>query len=201
MRRCSRVARLAGASLIELVVASALVSLILLCTQQLIAGAVRYYRISTDTMEVQQNVLVSVTKLTTELGESSLMSVRVDLNPPGGVIFATPRDEEGNIKYDPASGKAIWKRLLCYYVEDVGGIPCLVRKEKQLTPTDYPPIIAATETTAAFQADPSLPRRIVARRVTVLEVVDSSPMAVNITAEDERAEFLIKVEAYVQPRN
>lgn len=173
----------------------------MVCLQQLIAAAVRYYRTSQDTIELQQNVLVSVTKLTTELGESSLQSVLVDPSPPGGVIFATPRNASGDIRYDPTSGKAIWERMLCYYVEVVGGVPCLVRKEKPLPATDAPPLIPPGETTAGFQADVSLPRRVVAHRITAFEVVDSAPLLVKVTAEDERADFKIEVEANVQPKN
>lgn len=183
----------------ELLVSIMLVGLVMVGINAMLRAGIRYYRFTSFTLEAQQNVLVGLNKMATEIQEGSELSLRVDRDAPGGVIFGSPRNASGGITYQGTQIE--WGKLVCYYVETIDGVPCLVRKAKLITPTLGPPVIPSEETTLAFQSDTSLTRTVVARHVLALDVTDSYPLVVALTAGDPTGEFKVQADTKVDMRN
>ncbi|MEW6277252.1 MAG: hypothetical protein AB1758_01430 [Candidatus Eremiobacterota bacterium] len=182
MRRCFRGRAEWGSSLIEMLLCCALMGLLMVCIQRMMAAAVRYYQNSNATTEIQQNTLVGMAALSTEMVEGNRGSFRVDSNPPlTGLIFGSPRGADGKVRYEGT--KLLWQKLVCYYVEEVNGVKCLVRREQPSGPTTFPPLISNAEDCESFQAQPGLPRKIVARNISRLDSTQSFPIPITIEGE------------------
>lgn len=183
----------------------ALTSVLLLCTQQLLAAAARYYTNAQLCLELQQAVLTASSRVQVEVGESNYSSVVVDHGPPDAIMFITPRQSDGKVLM--VNGKARWERMVCFYVEDIRGTKCFVWKEQALpgatppvTVPPYPPVPAPWDKVATWKASPA-PPHVVARNITDFQASDTSPLFLQLQSQDTTGNYQFTVVARVHPKN
>jgi hypothetical protein len=194
--------RAAAYSLLEVTVAMFLTGIMLLCTQQLLAAAARYYKNSQMCLELQEGLLAGCTRAQVEIAESNYASIVVDPGPPAGVVFITPRRFDGGVTV--TNGKAEWRRMVCFYSQDVNGTPCLVWKERGIpavTVPPYPAVPAPWDKVSRWASWAAQPPHIVARNVTDFTVTDTTPLLLQMTASDPSGRYVFVVEARVHPKN
>ncbi len=191
-----------GTTLMELSVTMFLTALMLLCVQQILAAAARYYNSATIAMEIQQSLLVSLTRISAEMSEGSYFSTQVDEGPPAGVMFWTVRKANGTVELAP-NGKAYWQRMVCYYTETVNGVPCLVTKYRDGIGqfTEAPVVDAPWDKIATWQAATNLKTKVVARHISEFKVTNTQPIFLEMTGADPSGRYLIKIDSNVSPRN
>lgn len=182
--------------------------MILVCIYSLLSAGVRYFKSSMTTVQLQQDSLLALMWLTRELGESNPKTVATFANPPG-VLFASPRDANGNIALD-TQGLVKWQKFICYYLEDRNGVSCLVRKEQMLDHPDIglsPPPIAPPAPrsfqTTAYYKNLGVPSRTVAQNVINLTATGISPLEleVQVHKKDMGRVFELNLKAKVALRN
>ena len=186
-----------GVSLIELLISAFLMGLCLTSVHMLVQAGNRYLRVSQARHEIQSQALLSLAWLQRELAESDPDSYRTLATPYQGIVFASPRDNSGQVQYD--LGRMLWPKFLCYYVKDQN----LVRKVKSLVPpSPYPPPAPQVDVVAS---DPNLPLRSLARHVTKFEI-GAQKIPVDITLQltmepNLGKAYAIEVKTQVFPRN
>lgn len=188
-----------GVTLVETLIHSSLMLLLLGGIVAVLILGTRNFRTVEAVAEVQREMAAAMAALRGELAETRAASIGTGTSPTG-VIFLSPRPDSGSWAHS-TTGKLLWQRWVCYYVEVRNGVPTLLRKEKKLTaPTATPP--ANTWRTSDFSGDASR-ARVVARNVKTLQVTGADP--VNVTVEVEltsgvgRKERMV-VQESVQPR-
>ena len=196
-----------GATLLELMIASALILIVLSVSLSLILSCVRYFRETDGAVQVHDTVLSAITKLERDLKESNPSSFQI-YAAPQGVVFASPRLPDNTLDFDDTSLLPLWQKRVCYYLEPAGAEFNLVRKEEFLPPasvSDTPP--PPTVDTAYFQANVST-GGVVARGVTRFDWVAGPPVQVTLACTDishrgadSEAEFLVEVSTSVSFRN
>jgi hypothetical protein len=129
-------------SLVELTVAMFLLGLIFYAVGAFFSSALTHHRQTMAALEVQEDALSTVGRLTTLFSESHRTTVKPALTAAGpvvaeagnplGLIFASPRDASGRLSIDATSGEPVWQRWLAVYhdplteriyecVETIGG--------------------------------------------------------------------------------
>lgn len=182
-------------------IASALLLLVMVGLTTVFVGAYRYQRATTYLTEVQSQSLLATSAVTRELAESSAGSVRID-SAPMGIVFGSPRGVDGALLRD-AEGNPLWRKLICFYLDTMNGIPVLVRKEELLaSPDTNPPVVLPTQGTAYFQGL-DVPREVVARHVTGFTVSGTNPVALEfeVSRSDGPRLFAITNQMRVLLRN
>ncbi len=160
-------------------------AVVLTCMYLLLTAGMRYHKSTSASLEMQQDTLLSILALSRELGESNPRTV-ARYTAPQGILFASPRDDASNVWVEP-SGLLRWPKFICYYVGDVNGTPCLIRKEQYLDDpdlhTDPPPIAAPIP--RPFQDGPyyqglEVPPKVVARNLTNLKFTGLNPITIDL---------------------
>ena len=179
-----------GYSLIEMLVSAALLGLIMAGVQKMLSAGLRYLHAVNTGIELQQQCLLSVLWLTRELSESNPRSVKV-FNHPDGILFASPRDDEGNHWID-SSGYVRWPKFICYYVEDQNGMKVLKRKEQYMDDpdlhTDPPPLQAPVPfgwQDWLYYRDLEIDPRILARHIKTFSFSGAGPVQVQVGVAKE----------------
>lgn len=177
----------------------ALMSMLLLAVHSMAASGIKYYRDSTESLEVQQQCLLASARLTADLSESRYDTVRTY---PDAIVFASPRAEDGSSTYD-AQGRLLWQSLVCYYRDSAGNV--LYRQKEDLAlPSERPPDPSAMTPprTPAYFAGLTEPR-VVARSITEFTPtlgVDLVELSV-VASLSTRYEHLVEVRSKAFPRN
>lgn len=180
-------------------VAGAVTALILACTATLFVLGSRYHRQLQTTLEVQQDCLLGAEAVVRELAESNAATFRWDA-APAGVVFASPRSPTGQITLD-AGGAVLWRKWVCFYIEPIGGVPTLVRKEELLgSPTATPPAPGSSKTSVYFQALAG-PRRAVAANFQSLWAGPGSEVHFLAARRDVKGDYRFQLDTQVNPRN
>ncbi|MBI3927886.1 MAG: hypothetical protein HY319_20260 [Armatimonadetes bacterium] len=193
-----------GVTLLELLIASGLVLLVALSVLALFEAGVRYVRESEARLDIQRDALVAMALVTQELSESNPVAFRTDPDPPG-VVFGSPRNLEGTLIVD-SSGKLIWQKFICYYLEDSGAERRLIRKERMLDPTvrvSFPPAPGAGLSTADFLVLP-IPARTIAGGIESFAVTPSTQVDIELTAarrDWKGRDFRVRLQSSVLMRN
>lgn len=198
----------AGFSLLETMVSASLMAVVLGSIYAMLVAGMRYHRATATSLELQQDSLHALMWLTREIGETNPRTVAVFANPPG-LLFASPRDRAGNIFIDN-SGAIRWPKFICYFQQDIGGVPCLVRKEQYLDHPDLnvvpAPLVAPlprpTQDLNYYRAL-NVPVRNVASNVSVIRFSGTNPIQVELTVartEFDRS-FETNLTVKVRPRN
>ena len=136
--------------------------------------------------------------LTDELGDGSFGSLKTDTSPRG-LVFGNPRGSDGQLQ--TMHGGVLWRRFICYYVDDMAGVPVLIRKERALTvPALSPPPIPSELKTASFRDDPTQPR-IVARYIASLTAnITTNPIKLVLDTDYGDGSFTLKIQTEVRLR-
>jgi len=171
-----------GTSLVEVLMYTAIFGLLFTLIYQFFNLGVGYFTAAKANIEVQGGLQSAAHRLARELAESNLATVRFyptassPSGTPRGVVFASPRfmstsaTTPNRLVFDTSSpnpsGKPLWHKYLCYYLDsDPGnrGYYCLIRKEKDLPGSGYSLTpIASSDTTLTFKNSSSLPKETVA---------------------------------------
>jgi hypothetical protein len=102
-------------SLIELVVASFIVSLISVAAFKILAEGLRYVRINQLAIDAQRSGLAIAS-----LASQGIQSSRSDLidSSPDGLVFASPTKDDGTVEFDIAEQELLWQDWVCLYYAD-----------------------------------------------------------------------------------
>lgn len=190
-----------------MLVATFLLSLIMLTIHTILMYGINYYRTQSATIDVQQSALIAMSALTNELVESNPGSMLTDMNPPiVGIVFGSPRDQTGQVNYSDT--KLQWSKFVCYYLDVVNDIPCLMRTERPISEFpgtgsgSFPPPISTAWDAEFFRNTAGNRARIVARHITRLESTQSFPLPILIEASVyDRYQFKVELETKVTPKN
>lgn len=171
-----------GTSLVEVLIASAVVGLILVCTAYLLQSCFRHFREVDSAVQVHLLATTSLARIEEDLRHANPASYQIFTNPPG-IVFGSPRDNAGKIQFDPDSLQPLWRKLVCYYLEPDGSRFRLVRKEQPLTTIDDQPPAVGTNDTSHFQLNVT-GGGVIARGVESLVFTDGSPLELELTLSD-----------------
>lgn len=173
----SRKSRVRGTTLFETMIAAALVGLMMTYGFDILVAGSRYQKRVEVNAELDQAALAGMSLLVRELKESTSSAIVFGSN---AVVFASPRDPQGGFQYD-AAGRILWWKIVCYSVEEVNGVSCLVRREESLGSIPSSTIPRVVQTPIYFQQS-NLPSRVVASDVTAVDGLALTPVEVHLTA-------------------
>lgn len=114
-------------TLVEMMIVFSLSGIVLYATHVLLFTGVRYYNESMDSLDVQREALLAITKLAQDLSGSNFEKIRTDTVPVDGIVYPTIRDINGQFITDDG-GAVMWQGMAAYHVDDVGGSDFLVKK-------------------------------------------------------------------------
>lgn len=202
--------RRAGISLAELLVATALMSLLSTLAWKVLLTASRQLESGRQQLDLQRDVLVALNWLGRDISESSLVAIHTNSwgapprppvppasGPLRGIVMASPRDSDGNITFSGAT--VTWNSRICYYLTTGGE---LFRAVAARSPETLPPVIDLTfENTDAF-ATGTNPRRRLAGQVSYFNV-ERQAAGIEVTLETTSLDrrFTMMVDTLVKPRN
>lgn len=178
VRRSSATARFRGLTLIETIVYSVLLLIVLGITFAVLIASMRNYHIYLGLTEVEQGAATANSRLAWELVEANPGAIAADST---GIVFVSPRDANGNVQM--SGGSIVWPKLVCYYLDEINGVNCLVRKEETLTPPQTgTPSVPSGRTPSWFKTA-ALDQQIIARHVASLDVTLGYPIKLAVKAE------------------
>lgn len=203
-----------GASIIELMVAVALLGGLTALAASLIRHGSNYLRTTTAQLDTQKDALLALNWMLRDLSEASPVAIHTNSwgspheppqaplpGPPRGVVFASPRDANGQVSY---GGTAIqWNSRVCYFLDIPGG-GNLYRVVKTHPAESLPRLINPNnEDTSDFQSNlSSLPHRILAQNVSYLDVQrQAAGIEIKLEAANSDRSFTVYVSTLVHPKN
>ena len=118
-----------GASLIELMVAISVTSIIVIGAFLVMNEGLQLFRTNKRAADAQVDVLQVLTRVTTEAvnakvtpSEKLVRAYPEDGPGLNGIVFASPLLPDGNARIDPVTAEIYWQKLICYYyVPGAGG--------------------------------------------------------------------------------
>lgn len=130
-----------GTTVIELLVACALLLFLMGCLYTLLVTGLHYFQQARAYQDVQQQSLVGLRSVLSELQDSRPGSWSYATAPVPHLIFlsASLENTVGPIQHDPASAEVQWQKWVCFRL--TGGK--LERTELVITPTINPPALPA----------------------------------------------------------
>lgn len=147
-----------GTSLVEVLIASGLLLVILGLALQFLSSANRYQKRTAAAFEANASTLAAVTALSREFAHSEPNATASTKS----IVFVG-----GNLG---AAGAWEWNRIVCYYVDDVKGVSCLIRGVEPLpAPQASPPPLTGKDT-SFFKTSSTVERRPIARNIDDLVV-------------------------------
>ena len=123
--------RLRAHTLLETLIASALMGLCMVGILALVRSGSRYLQLTEARAALQTDAIKLMRKLMDEFSETNDGSFEVGNSSNGsthqGVLFASPRNPaSGEVSYDN-NGRMLWPKLICFYVSTDQGVGCVVR--------------------------------------------------------------------------
>lgn len=119
-------------TLVELLVVMGLLGIVVTMVYFVVHAGLKFYLDSTAALEIRQEALVGLNRMSLEMRESSLASVAIDMtSPTKGIVFASIRNAAG-LTSPTSDGKLTWQRLSCYYVVPYQDSQAIFRKEEPL---------------------------------------------------------------------
>ncbi|MEW6278921.1 MAG: prepilin-type N-terminal cleavage/methylation domain-containing protein [Candidatus Eremiobacterota bacterium] len=151
-----------GFSVIEVLVASAVMLFLLGGLYLLLVGGARHFQHGRAYQTAQQEATVAIRRLELELQNTDPGSVFFDnAAPTPHIIFLSATTDLGGFAFDPAGG-ILWNRWVCYYLNEATRE--MTRSELDVAPPQIAPPYPARPALPAFQAAPSPQRRRVVAR-------------------------------------
>lgn len=176
-------------SLIELIVAVAIMSVVMTGAFQVFTEGLRLFRTNQAAADAQSSAIKTLSRITNELVNANPEMVRTYSSATGnldGVVFTSPLAENGSAQFDPVSGKIYWQKYICYYHQpnpDTPALGKLIRKEAKIPDeagagtgftgsTNTASVRSGLSglSTDAFAADESLPSRALGTAVSGFQV-------------------------------
>lgn len=180
----------------------------------LIRHGSNYLRTTTAQLDLQKDTLLALNWMLRDLSEASPVAIHTNAwgsphvppqppvaGPPRGVVFASPRDANGEVSY---GGTAIqWNSRVCYFLDIPAGGK-LYRVVKTHPAESLPRLINPnTEDTSDFQSNLSnLPHRMLAQNISYLDVQrQAAGIEINLEAANSDRSFTVYVSTLVHPKN
>lgn len=178
-----------GRTLIELIIASALMLMITAACAVALRTSIRYFRRVEALSDMENRLASAMGLLAREGGESAIRSF--DWEPTQGALtFASPRDMSGGLVFDHAAGnRLMFSRMIRYQVDPtskdlirlVAPIPVPIALAPHPIDSLTPPM------NDAFWADPAINRRVLAKGVAAFTVegvhIDTLSSVESVTAK------------------
>lgn len=162
--------------MLELIIVCALMSIVVGVVYSIVQAGLAFYMDANSAMEIRQDAMVGINRLSVELRQSSMASVQVDsVSAVKGIVFASPRDATGAMA-PTSDGKMTWQRYVCYYVGPYQGAQALIRKEETISPakTRAPdPYGEAIPRTPAYFSTLAASSKVIARHLYSLDMPKS----------------------------
>ena len=193
-----------GASLVEVVIVMLLMTLILGATHTFLSNGVFFYQNTVQSLEVQQQALVGLTLMASEMENSNLDKIVLDGD---AVIFPSVIAGDGT-RVTTENGNQLWQSFVCFLPATVNGTDLLVRKHDPINPgVAFPPSPnnppdGTLRDLAYFQSAPS--SSILARYLNSLVATKSTDaitleLTINFSATRTSDRMTIQTEVY--PKN
>jgi hypothetical protein len=179
-------------TLAELLVFTFLMSILATAVLAVYVLSMRYMRIAQAALDLQASAQKSVASLVADLADTNATTIKVTSTPPS-IIFASPRDGNGQIEAGP-----IWQAWIGYYIDANNN---LIRKRVPMTPSATLP--SNPYTLASFQAD-SGSTVLVAANDTALSCTGTQPVVISGTftvSVQSPSDCQITLKDSVWPRN
>ena len=184
-----------GLTLVELAVASFLLAILLTLTHLALVEGVKKQQALQEEIELQQDALAILTRLSRETAEGHSATFWPDRAPgtpltmpggePTGFVFLSPRDDDGQISLDPVSNRPVWQKRVCYFFQ-----PAQQKVFRCVDPLAAPSSVAPprddTKTTGWFETnrpvDP-LPGRVESFDIRVGDSQDQLEFNLTLTSQ------------------
>lgn len=195
-----------GLTLLEVTIAMGLIGLVLVASSQFVKASFGYMRDTDSSVQVHNTALAVITRMEREIRESTSASHLAFAAPSApGIVFASPRRNDGLIEYD-TSLVPFWQQWVCYYLSPAVNDNNLVRRTESMTPTTIEPTIPPSLTPAYFQSLGG--GSVVARGISELEITSGTSVTISLTCVDisnrgtsTESEFTLEVSTDVSFRN
>lgn len=195
-----------GVSLVELLVASAIVGLLMLEIWKLVAAGSTFYHRVRSQGEVQRNTLLALRWIAKDLSSGTTFSFRqydtdgtVPVTHPG-IVFGSPSQlDSSSVAYDDR-GRMLWSSIIGYYIDPSDNV--LYRQQILLPESkQFPPTIDDDEHSTDVLAQRPAPR-LVARHIKEI-VTRQGPkdIRIELSSRDEELGFGIKVQTRLEMKN
>jgi hypothetical protein len=195
-----------GATLVELVVASALVLLIMGELWMLLQTGTRFYLRSRAQSDVQRHALIALRWMSTDLAEGAPLSFKhYDPDNPSittdrnGFVFGSPKDANEAASYNE-EGRLLWTSVIGYYIDpaskDLIRAKILLDEPKESAPQILDELYHISLMEAASN------RRMVAQDAYDIETVQG-PQDIQVTLRfrDEDLGFGLKIQTRLEMKN
>ena len=195
-----------GATLVELVVASALVLLIMGELWMLLQTGTRFYLRSRAQSDVQRHALIALRGMSTDLAEGAPLSFKhYDPDNPSittdrnGFVFGSPKDANEAASYNE-EGRLLWTSVIGYYIDpaskDLIRAKILLDEPKESAPQILDELYHISLMEAASN------RRMVAQDAYDIETVQG-PQDIQVTLRfrDEDLGFGLKIQTRLEMKN
>jgi hypothetical protein len=160
-----------AASLLEVMLASAIMAGIFISVWLIMDRGVRFYRLTSDAQSRQREALNFVTRLSTQLLNSRPALVYLSSTPAtsAGISYATPEKADGAIAFETSGARRLlWSAYGCYYINSQRDLRWF--RQEIATPTATPQTPFAAGVRPEDMAANSNGVLLV-RNVTLLEVI------------------------------
>ena len=195
-----------GATLVELVVASALVLLIMGELWMLLQTGTRFYLRSRAQSDVRRHALIALRWMSTDLAEGAPLSFKhYDPDNPSittdrnGFVFGSPKGANEAATYNE-EGRLLWTSVIGYYIDpaskDLIRAKILLEEPKESAPQILDELYHITLMEAASN------RRMVAQDAYDIETVQG-PQDIQVTLRfrDEDLGFGLKIQTRLEMKN
>lgn len=163
-----------GTTLIEVMVASAVLLMLMGSLYLLMTAGLRYFMQGRAYQTVQQQSLIGLRAMLAELQDSRRTDLEFSSVPVPHVRFLSPSppypNGNGPVQSDPSSGKILWQKWVCYRVFNNE-----LQRDEQIG-AGLPSVTAPAAIPGYGTFDFTGPEfKVVARNVTELNLADASP--------------------------
>lgn len=175
-----------GTTLLELLIVMGLFGVLLYSVYLFIDRGVTMYRESSDALEVRQQALVGMAKLSDDVRDTAIPSVHCESTTVAptsdidGIVFVSLKDDNEETHLDPDTERLNWQKTICYYLApQADGNGLLMRKEQMLlaklqvsdfVPDPYGSDFSPIRNPQYFRDTGGLRTRQIARRVQAFTI-------------------------------
>lgn len=190
-----------GTTLVEVLVYMALMGIVFAGIYGVFIASLRYYRTAEATARLQQNALIALSSITSDMSETKSSSISVNPSSPQGISFASPKKiPDGTYNIDTSTGEIYFQKWICYYLDENTGD--LIRKEVEINnPTTSP----GTMQVPLLVQEDSPYRKVVARGIQLLEIdsADAPTYSITLTADQttdttKQNKIIVKTDVFVR---
>ncbi len=189
---------IAGISLMELLVATAIMSLIAIIGTKIMVEGSQYLRLNQMAIDAQRSGLALSTQVNNGLQTTKRNLIATDAS---GVVFASPFKPDGTAEYEVSDNKLKWQKWVCFYYD--ASAQKVTRREQPIgSPSSNPGLAPAP---ATFASNPAL--SMVGTEITHFQVAQVTVVppvfGVNITVGSmtDVSRYGIELHTEVSPRN